>query len=221
MSLTESPNIKFRAIRKDDFQCIKRLHEEFFPVKYSDEFYRDACIGIGVNDSPLYTCLAVKETVNSVGLSSSSEGKSRKGVDEIVGFIFAQFIPYERSEDKDIILLKAGSGNNNKKTAVPYDSNNDEMDIQQSATNRNVFWKSSSASSSSSDLELFYILTLGVRKEYRRLGLASQLLKNCIDFAGQNPHCGCLYLHVIQSNPAAIAFYEKNMFARFKIVYGK
>lgn len=36
----------FRSIEEKDFEIIKKLHEEFFPVRYSDQFYVDACKGI-------------------------------------------------------------------------------------------------------------------------------------------------------------------------------
>ena len=185
-------NINFRSVLPDDIHSIKQLHEEFFPVRYNDEFFRDACMGLGVNNTPLYTCLAVKKTANFT--------------EKIIGFIFAQFISYDSSEDKDIIKLKLVDADN--------------AHLQTKNKNNKTLNKFSSHSSESKQLEMLYILTLGVRKEYRRSGLASQLLSNSIEFAHKNTRCGCLYLHVIESNPVAIRFYEKHKFIRFKLISG-
>jgi len=54
-------------------------------------------------------------------------------------------------------------------------------------------------------------MTLGTAPEYRKLGLATMLVKQCIqDMVLPHPGCGALYLHVITTNPAAIAFYEQD-----------
>ena len=60
--------------------------------------------------------------------------------------------------------------------------------------------------------EVFYILTLGLREEYRRSGLGTALLLESLSHAKQNTNCGAVYLHVIHYNQAAMKFYEKNGF---------
>ena len=60
--------------------------------------------------------------------------------------------------------------------------------------------------------EVFYILTLGLREEYRRSGLGTALLLESLSHAKQNINCGAVYLHVIHYNQAAMKFYEKNGF---------
>lgn len=60
--------------------------------------------------------------------------------------------------------------------------------------------------------DVFYILTLGLRKEYRRSGIGTALLLLSIKHAGKNPDCGAVYLHVIHDNKPAINFYERNGF---------
>lgn len=164
--------IQFRSILERDFQRIKDLHEEFFPVRYNDQFYHDSCREIGVNGAPLYTSLAVK-----VDTESTSEGDING--EKVVGFIFAQYVPHASSEDKYVM-----NGSKHE------------------------------------DLEMFYILTLGVCKEYRNKGLGSKLLLQCTSYAKQNPRCGCIYLHVIHSNASAITFYEKAKFLKFKSING-
>lgn len=62
------------------------------------------------------------------------------------------------------------------------------------------------------DKNLVYILTLGVIKSYRNLGIASSLIHRVLDYASSIPTCRAVYLHVISYNVNAISFYEKNSF---------
>ena len=64
--------------------------------------------------------------------------------------------------------------------------------------------------------EIFYILTLGLREDYRRSGLGTKLLKSCLNYAKINTKCGAIYLHVIHYNQGAVRFYEKNGFNFFR-----
>ena len=54
-----------------------------------------------------------------------------------------------------------------------------------------------------------YVLTLGTVAKYRRRGVSTELLRRCLARAEAEPRCGCVYLHVITYNAAAIAFYER------------
>lgn len=60
--------------------------------------------------------------------------------------------------------------------------------------------------------DVFYVLTLGLRNEYRRSGLGTALLLESLNYAKKNNDCGAVYLHVIHYNKAAMKFYEKNGF---------
>lgn len=62
------------------------------------------------------------------------------------------------------------------------------------------------------DRTLVYILTLGVIKPYRNLGIASRLVWEVIEYASSIPSCRAVYLHVISYNQSAILFYKKNSF---------
>lgn len=76
--------VVYRSVLSDDFEEIKRLHEEFFPVQYSDQFYVDACNGKGMRGGSLYSTVAIHQS-------------------RIVGFALAQLLPYpEHTEDKDL-----------------------------------------------------------------------------------------------------------------------
>eukprot|EP00850_Spirogloea_muscicola_P007969 SM000041S15528 [mRNA] locus=s41:601170:602444:+ [translate_table: standard] len=59
---------------------------------------------------------------------------------------------------------------------------------------------------------LIYILTLGVIKPYRNLGIASALVGKVTKYAGASSSCRGVYLHVISYNRAAILFYKKASF---------
>jgi RimJ/RimL family protein N-acetyltransferase len=55
-----------------------------------------------------------------------------------------------------------------------------------------------------------YIMTLGTVTEYRKEGLATQLVQRCMEeLVMEDPSCGALYLHVIISNRSAIRFYDR------------
>lgn len=60
--------------------------------------------------------------------------------------------------------------------------------------------------------QVTYILSLGVFKEYRRLGIASLLLDTLISYLKSKTDCKAIYLHVLCSNTVAIKFYEKRNF---------
>jgi ribosomal protein S18 acetylase RimI-like enzyme len=51
--------LHFRSLRLTDHQSVKELHEELFPVKYSDEFYDSVVKNETLDGRPLYSCVAV------------------------------------------------------------------------------------------------------------------------------------------------------------------
>lgn len=74
-----------------------------------------------------------------------------------------------------------------------------------------------------SDMEhthIMYILTLGCRASVRRRGIASALLKECLQQAARNRRCGAVYLHVKADNMRARRFYEKNGFQNLRFLQG-
>lgn len=155
------PKPYFRPIQESDYQQIKALHEEFFPVRYSDSFFLDVCKGKGLHDGPLFSRIAVNSYTH-----------------EIVGFVLAQILPYpDRCDDSDLFAI----GQNPKNVC--------------------------------------YILTLGMRPAYRRFGIATLLMENCMDYA-KNNNCGAVYLHVINYNKTALNFYERNDFTQLKTLSG-
>lgn len=125
---------KVRCIEPRDLPVVKKLHEEFFPVRYQDEFYDFAVQGVGMRGMPLYSRIIITDDAS----------------EEIVGFVLAQFLDTEFCEE------------------------------------RSLFYGSVSAAPS----QLFYILTLGVKQEYRNRGLATALVEGCSEYACANLECG-------------------------------
>ena len=171
----------FRVIAPNDNDRVKSLHEECFPIRYSDRFFRDACLGIGFEGGNLFTSLAVLRTTG-----------------EVVGFIFAQIMPESECGDSGLLDRKTHHNGGN-------------------LTNNNNGGKNSSNKSNTEDMSFVcYILTLGLKREYRRGGLGSKLLAQCLAYAESNRYCGAVYLHVIHNNPSAIAFYRRHDFIHFR-----
>lgn len=150
----------FRKIGTDDFEQIKRLHEELFPVKYSDTFFRNICTG-SLQGGELFSSIAVDISTNL-----------------IIGFILAQILTRDRCEDKDL-----------------YVSSNPEDKV-------------------------CYILTIGLKEAYRKSGLGSTLVQQCVHYSEQIQDCGAVYLHVIDYNVAAIRLYQRNKFEWLKTLHG-
>lgn len=83
--MAEFSNINFRTIGVDDYDEIKRLHEEFFPVRYADSFYHDICVGKGLHGVSIFSNIAVCPQTG-----------------EMIGFIIGQFVPTYKCEDTDL-----------------------------------------------------------------------------------------------------------------------
>ena len=160
-----------RSVQEKDHKVIKELHEEFFPVRYVDQFYDDAVLGKGIGGDELYTLLVI----DSAGVDSvDCVGDNAKAGEIIVGFLFGQFMHTNACEERSLFNAET----------MPA--------------------------------KIFYILTLGIRKEYRQTGLASSLVQMSYEYARQDRECGLIYLHVIFYNKAAIRMYIKNDFEYIK-----
>ena len=198
---------EYRTIKPTDLQEIKALHEEFFPVRYVDQFYQEAVEGKGIGGDNLYTIIVTAKGTNCNYHGSSSSGgggrvfsmssasgtsieegnlvssddnntlSAKESGEMIIGFLFGQFMNTDICEERDI------------------------FDIAKRPR------------------KMFYILTIGVRKEYRNVGLASHLVQKSIQAAKEDQSCGIVYLHVIHYNAAAIRMYEKNNFEFLKTMH--
>ncbi len=61
---------------------------------------------------------------------------------------------------------------------------------------------------------LGYIATLGVRDDYRRRGLGSELLEKMVTHLDQNRRVERIHLHVKSDNESALKLYEKHGFTK-------
>jgi len=187
-------DFEFRELIEDDFEQIKALHDEFFPVKYSDTFYRNATKGVGIRGGKLYNIVVmdgagdngpdVKAAERSPGYEGNEESNDEGNANKqrqarMVGFLLAQVFPADTVESTSLFLPAV---------VAPK--------------------------------RVCYILTLGCIPDYRRIGLASLLIyKLCQDMA-QDKQCGAVYLHVITTNKAALGFYANNDFLCIKHLPG-
>lgn len=187
----QQPILIYRSIQPSDKQRLKELHEEFFPVKYSDSFYDDIIQGKGVFGGKLFSIIVEEE----------KDGGNK----EIVAFVLAQMLAYpSQCDDNDLFPSSFFS------SSFPSSSTFSFSPLTSSSS-------SSSSSSSTTPKEVFYILTIGVITSHRQLGIASTLITRCISYASSfssssssSPHsCGAVYLHVIDYNTSAMALYKK------------
>ena len=193
MPIESEGSYQFREIEPTDHDVIKALHEECFPVRYSDRFYRDACMGLGFRGGPLYTCLCVER---------SSQ--------QVIGFIFAQIQPESEIQDKGLLGSQLPSTSTSTSTSTSSDKHEEEQ------KNHKANKGSSLVPGKGNSRSLCYILTLGLTAAYRRSGLGSLLLERCVSYAQSYKSCGAVYLHVIHNNPSAIAFYKRNSFIHLR-----
>lgn len=63
---------------------------------------------------------------------------------------------------------------------------------------------------------VMYLLTLGSKQSYRRQGIATTLVRSCVEEARTYPNVGAVYLHVKADNEAGMKFYEKNGFTKLR-----
>lgn len=203
----------FREINQEDIPVLRRLHEEWFPIRYNDAFYNGAAhkrwaeTGGALFTRVVTTRLTspsptdpehdqkleinISEKRNESGRSRHISENAARDI-RIIGAVTASLVSVtsiEEYEVRKILELPA---------FVPATLHPPRLAEQD-------------------DLAM-YILTLGTQQSYRRRGVASMLLSACIDNARQNPHCKAVYLHVKVDNIQAIHFYERNGFQNVKLL---
>lgn len=188
-------SIYFRPLQLTDRDQIKRLHEEWFPVSYKDEFYDDLVLQRMVNSGEeLYTCAAVlvqDHDYQEPDLYCTNDEEEHLSV-------WQQLQEHNTNDDNmdhdEIIACVVGSF---------VETNRMSMDTA-----------SLLVADPTQHVRMFYLMTLGTVTEFRHLRLATMLVQRIISIVEQDVQCGCLYLHMITFNQAAIRFYEKLGFYR-------
>lgn len=136
--------VVFREVEAAHRQRLVHMHEQLFPVNYSDSFYDKAVQKTGLRGGELFT---------SIAFQCRGGGGGGEGEEVMVGFVMGQFLPIEKCEER--MDLFDGLGEPER---------------------------------------VYYILTLGVEKGMRRSGLGTELLRQCVEDASRDVHCGAVSL---------------------------
>lgn len=178
-------SVTFRRIGPQDRVIIQKLHEQWFPVLYHDDFYDDlAADRPGQFGGPLYSCLAVRK-----------RHWRQQEIEASVDTIETGSLPLSSGPDDDEIIIASVIG-----TFVPAASLTESLQ-------RLLF-------SDGRYTRLFYLMTLGCQDKHRKEGWGTTMVERSLRFAEHDPECGGVYLHVITFNHAAIRLYEKLGFYR-------
>jgi len=93
--------LEYRELQESDFEALKSLHGDFFPVKYSDMFFANACKGVGLRGGQLYNLVAVQPPR---GMSTWEGEEEEEEEERIVGFLLAQVFDASTAEDADLFF---------------------------------------------------------------------------------------------------------------------
>ena len=212
MSTDPTESLRFRPLEPRDREQIQKLHEEWFPVSYKDEFYDDLVIHRMVtsgeelityaavlvhpddetdtNTCQDHTTATCTTTHNSLSANGSSQQQNQQQQQPIS--LWAK-INAPTSKDSIVGCIVGSKVDVNRLSS-------ETVDLLLSDPTR---YK-----------RMFYIMTLGTVTEYRQYGIATKLLQQITQLVQDDKECGALYLHVITFNLAAIRFYEKLGFYR-------
>lgn len=205
--------ISFREILPRDRRRIQELFEEWFPVEYKDEFYDHLCNNRSMGEQPLYTLLATVPIVDS--------GDDNQNI--IACLLGCKLSARKLNHASRALLIpgyeaKYGYGGNGKKRNGTTSDSTSELDQAidelESCGDPSINDSSDDKTGGKDDegidgTEVFYIMTLGVIREYRKRGLASYLLERALqDQIAAAPNTGNgdvspepNLLHVDEENP--------------------
>eukprot|EP00927_Polykrikos_kofoidii_P039132 TRINITY_DN3355_c0_g2_i2.p1 TRINITY_DN3355_c0_g2~~TRINITY_DN3355_c0_g2_i2.p1 ORF type:complete len:380 (-),score=57.43 TRINITY_DN3355_c0_g2_i2:63-1202(-) len=184
-------DLTFRPLQEDDFDEMIALHTEWFPVSYSEAFYKRSVRG------QLFTLVATISRAQDSSGDSTSFDMSRpagcRSEEALLGMITMSTCCEHHARDIDSVL--AGDCTT-LCDAISQDAVDDDGELTKTGC-------------------LAYILTLGVVDGFRRKGLAGELLRRMIQHVDRHMvHVQAVYLHVITYNTAAIRLYESLGFKR-------
>lgn len=222
-----------RSIQKHDRDCVQKLHEDWFPVKYSNEFYdaltdKNKSFG-NTPSSSLWSQVMIlsnnnknnnKNKYNNYNLKKSIESHDLENNNNNI----ININTIAKEEEEEIIGCIIGA-------TLPVKPNiiGEELDTGLSNSIQSLLIENPQKHQT-----MFYIMTLGVQTSYRKQGLGKIMVKEAIKHAtkikkkennstnrtstGMNStnSCGVIYLHVITYNHKAIQFYEQLGFERIK-----
>ncbi|DBA00583.1 TPA: LOW QUALITY PROTEIN: hypothetical protein N0F65_007712 [Lagenidium giganteum] len=183
--------LQFRPLHADDIPQLRQLHEEWFPIRYNQAFYDGASRGVWTETGgPLFARVVVEVPQGQTAQPSYAD------IDNMPPrFLSARSLWPQRTEQ----IVGAVTASTLPLTKV------DDADLIDPHDTVHT--------------DIMYILTLGSRAAVRRRGIASALLRDCLEEASRQPCCGAVYLHVKSDNYRAIRFYEKNGFQNLRYLH--
>lgn len=203
MKLSSGGYVSFRPFQANDREQVQGLHEDWFPVRYKQEFYDDLVhqrmFSSGEN---LFTYAAVYHDDDDKNDHDAAQHIPDKHAEHAQSCSSPCISSRDKSENEDsIVACVVGS--------FVHVSRLDNTTTSLLISNPSRYTR------------LFYIMTLGTETEFRHARLATTLVKKCIQIVENDSQCGALYLHVITFNTAAIQLYERLGFYRVKEIEGK
>ncbi len=200
--------ISFREIHPRDRRRIQELFEEWFPVEYKDEFYDQLCNNRSMGEQTLYTLLA------TVPIAHGDDNQ------KIIACLLGCKLSARKLNHASRALLIPGYEGTNKNRIGSTPDSTSELDqaidelescgdpsINNSSDDK-TDTKGGKEDEGIDGTEVFYIMTLGVIREYRKRGLASYLVERALqDQIVTSPDS---YYRDISSEPNTLKMDEEN-----------
>lgn len=214
MKLPSGGYVSFRPFQASDREQVQELHEEWFPVRYKQEFYDHLVYQRMCNSGEnLFTYAAVYHDDDDDDEDDNDD--SDDDDDDAVQQIMNNKLEHAQGcSSSRCISSQDKSENEDSIVACVVGSFVRVSHLDNTTTSLLI-------SNPSRYTRLFYIMTLGTETEFRHSRLATTLVKKCIQIVENDSQCGALYLHVITFNTAAIRLYERLGFYRVKEIEGK
>lgn len=187
-------DVTFGDVTDKNVRQLQILNSVIFPVKYSDQFYKEA-----VNAPPGFVKLAF---FNEIAVGAVCCRKER---------YVANHAQFHKKQSEG----HTGSTTSRDSKSSATDANEISTASANGVSNSNSNSDSSSNShttSSDSSKSSIYILTLGVLAPYRERGIGKQLVTHVLDLVKSSPHCKDavdVYVHVQDGNDDALRFYDR------------
>mmetsp|Transcript_6171 Transcript_6171/g.11685 ORF Transcript_6171/g.11685 Transcript_6171/m.11685 type:complete len:332 (-) Transcript_6171:520-1515(-) len=232
-----------RPLQIQDRDPLQQLHEEIFPVKYTEDFYDNTVKNKSLSGHALYSRVIVKiDNDMRIGsnqvYSTAAGGADGGGGDHDDDMESCVSLLGESSMEnlaKDVDLHGKIFQNIKISERIEVSCHNDEANGEQLVGEvddaligciiggfyhaqkiQDEKLRDKLIRNFNRHSRVFYIMTLGTTQSFRKHKLGTKLVKDCLEMVQQVPSCGVVYLHVITYNRAAIQFYERLGFYRIE-----
>eukprot|EP00979_Chaetoceros_neogracilis_P000307 scaffold75_cov239-Chaetoceros_neogracile.AAC.11 len=207
--------LSFRPIQQSDRDQLKALHEELFPVKYTEEFYNNVVKNKSLGGSPLYSRIAVWNRHQDPGMEIQNDL-----MEQLARYVDVHVRVFLDLELEDSVILSDSQGLSSLQDMESGDADEIMSCIIGGFVKCNEMKDRSIAAALIRNMythpRMFYIMTLGNTMRFRKQKLGTKMIYDCLTMIEKVPTCGAVYLHVITHNTAAIKFYEKLGFYRIE-----